>query len=269
MHVPPVASEPSARERALAKACAQAVRRMERAQRDFNVFAELVGRDEHGAAIVLAPVHHAWIRHVNYCWERKMRALILAPFGHGKTSALVVPLICWLVGRDVNTRIKMVTNDDPSAGKRVNASKRIIESPVYRSVFPHANRGDKWTDHELFLKRPSYSLVDPTVHARGVFTTGIGGRCDYLFFDDVVDQKNSTDPAQRKKVLDLSEWTWMSRMEPTARFLGIGTAWHSADAYHVWMHRKGWCTLVQRINADCTAIDQEVFGAVDGQYPIG
>lgn len=260
-------AEPSPRERALALACAKAARRVERARRDFAVFAELVCRDEHGDAITLAPVHLAWIRHLDYCWARNLRALILAPFGHGKTSTLAVPLVTWLVGRDVGVRIKLVTNDDPGASKRVNAAKRIIETPVYRSVFPHAKRGDRWTDHELFMKRPAYATVDPTVHARGIFTTGIGGREEILIFDDIVDQKNSTDQAQRKRVLDLAEGTWLSRLEPDGKVMGIGTAWHMADAYHVWMHRKGWCTLVQRINADCTAIDQEVFGALDGQYP--
>lgn len=185
------------------------------------------------------------------------------------TSTLAVPLVTWLVGRDVGVRIKLVTNDDPGASKRVSAAKRIIETPVYRSVFPHAKRGDRWTDHELFMKRPAYATVDPTVHARGIFTTGIGGREEILIFDDIVDQKNSTDQAQRKRVLELAEGTWLSRLEPDGKVMGIGTAWHAADAYHVWMHRKGWCTLVQRINADCTAIEQEVFGALDGQYPVG
>ena len=240
--------------------------RMARAREDPRAFVETVGRDDHGNALSLEAMHRQWFRHVNYCWERRLRCMILAHFGAGKTSSLVVPIIAHLVGQDTNVRIKVVTNDDASAAKRVNAAKRIIESPEYRRVFPNVVKGDRWTDHEIYVKRWGVS-VEPTVHARGVFTTGIGGRADYLFIDDVVDQKNSTDPAQRKRVLDLVEQTWFSRLEPDGRTLWICTSWHQNDASHVLMQRKGWCTLIQRVSQDCLQIEQEVLGAYDGLYP--
>lgn len=247
-------------------ALARAMHRALLAQNNKVAFVETVGRDDHGNALALEALHRQWFRHLDYCWERRLRAMILAPFGSGKTSSLVVPLICYLVGKDTNVRIKVVTNDDPSASKRVNAAKRIMESTEYRRVFPNVRRGDRWTDHELYVRRWGTS-VEPTVHARGVFTTGIGGRADYMFFDDVVDQKNSTDPAQRKRVLDLSEQTWFSRLEPDGRMLWIATAWHQRDSSHVLMQRAGWCALIQRVSQDCTCIDQEVLGVRDGNYP--
>ena len=185
------------------------------------------------------------------------------------SSSLAVPLCSWLMGRDITTRIKIITNDDPSAVKRVGACKRTIESPAYRQVFPEVRRGDRWTDHELYLRRSGYSTIDPSLHARGVNTTGIGARADYEIFDDVVDQKNAMDPAQRKKVLDLMEGTWLNRLEPTGRALAIGTAWHQGDAHHILMHRPGWCTLIHRVSLDCSCIEQEVLGATDGLYPLG
>ncbi len=264
----PVAPPHSQAEVAMARAVALMMRRMARAQQDFGVYVEMVCRDNVGDAIKLAPIHHAWIRHVDYCWARGLRALILAPFGHGKSSSLAVPLCSWLMGRDINTRIKVVTNDDPSAAKRVGACKRTIDSPAYRKVFPEVRRGDRWTEHELYLRRAGYSTIDPSLHARGIFTTGIGARCDRIIFDDVVDQKNSTDPSQRKKVLDFLEGTWLNRLEPSGRCLAIGTAWHQGDAYHVLMQRAGWCTLIHRVSLDCTCIEQEVIGVRDGQYPV-
>ena len=256
------------RQQEMVRTAAMMVKRMRMGQSRFDYYVEMVCRDHMGNAIKLAPIHQAWIRHVNYCWERGLRALILAPFGHGKTSSFAVPLCSWIMGRDISTRIKIVTNDDPSAAKRVGACKRTIESATYRQVFPEVRRGDRWTDHELYLKRAGYSTVDPSLHARGVFTTGIGGRADRMIFDDVVDQKNSHDPAQRKKVLDLLEGTWLNRLEPNGRVLSIGTAWHQGDANHVLMQRAGWCTLIHRVSADCTRIEQEVLGARDGQYPM-
>ena len=184
------------------------------------------------------------------------------------TSSLTVPLCSWLMGRDITTRIKIITNDDASASERLMACKRTIESNSFRQVFPTVRRGDRWNNHELFLKRSGYSTIDPTLHARGIWTTGVGSRADYMFFDDAVDQKNSTDVAQRKKVLNFIEGTWLNRLEPTGHVLGIGTAWHQGDANHILMQRAGWCTLIHRVSADCTQIDQEVLGARDGQYPM-
>ena len=88
-----------------------------------------------------------------------------------------------------------------------------------------------------------------------------------MLLDDVCDQKNSTDPAQRKRVLDLCEQTWFSRLEPDGQTLWLATSWHQQDASHVLMQRKGWCTLIQRVSQDCTEIEQEVLGAYDGLYP--
>ena len=243
--------------------------RAKRARENFDVYVPMVCRDNFGNAIHLAAIHRAWIRHINYCWPRGYRALILAPFGHGKSSSLAVPLCSWLMGRDITARIKIITNDDPSAVKRVGACKRTIESPAYRQVFPEVKRGDRWTDHELYLRRSGYSTIDPSLHARGVNTTGIGSRADYVILDDVVDQRNAMDPAQRKKVLDLLEGTWLNRLEPTGKVLAIGTAWHQGDAHHVLMQRAGWCTLIHRVSLDCTRIEQEVLGAKDGEYPLG
>jgi hypothetical protein len=236
------------------------------AQRDKRAFVETVGRDDHGDALRLEPLHQQWFRHVDYCWERRLRCMILAHYGSGKTSSLIVPLITWLVGRDPNVRIKVVTNDDAGAAKRVNAAKRIIESDEYRRVWPNVRQGDRWTDHEIYVRRLG-SSPEPTVHARGIFTTGIGGRADFLLLDDVCDQKNSTDQAQRKRVLDLCEQTWFSRLEPDGNMLWVCTSWHQQDASHVLMQQKGWCTLVQRVSQDCLQIEQEVLGAYDGQYP--
>jgi intein/homing endonuclease len=183
------------------------------------------------------------------------------------SSTLLVPMIAWLLGQDSNRRVKVVTNDDGNATRRTIGVGRIVESPVYQAIFPGVRRGDRWTDHEMFLERKGFSL-DPSVQARGVFTTGIGGRADFVLFDDVVDQKNSMDQAQRRKVLDLVEQTWLSRLEPDGKVLMIATPWHAEDATHNLMRRAGWCTLVQRVSHDCASIEQEVVGCPDvASYP--
>lgn len=249
------------------KAQAIVYERTMRARHDLCEFIELVVSDDHGAKLRLADMHRQWVAHVNYCWERGLKAMILAHFGSGKSSSLAVPAVAWLLGRDPNKRIKVVTNDDSNATRRVGGVAKIIESPIFREVFPRARKGAQWTSHELFLRREGFAL-DPSVQARGVLSTGIGGRADFILFDDVVDQKNSMDSGQRQKILDVVEQTWLSRLEPDARVLWVATPWHASDATHQFMQRPGWCSLVQRVSADCAHIEQEVLGASDLDYPV-
>ena len=93
-------------------------------------------------------------------------------------------------------------------------------------------------------------------------------RCRILLIDPFYISIENTPNLWRKKVLDLLEGTWLNRLEPDGRVLSIGTAWHQGDANHVLMQRAGWCTLIHRVSADCTRIEQEVLGARDGQYPM-
>ena len=239
--------------------------RLLKSRTDLGSFIELCACDDHGAHLELAPLHHAWIQHVNYCWRRGYRAMIMAHFGSGKSSCLAVPLLAHIIGKDPNVRIKIITNDDDSASKRVGAVRKILETCIYQQVYPHITQGSTWTGHELYVKRIGHA-VDPTIQARGVFTTGIGGRADVELFDDVVDQKNSMDASQRKRVLSLVEETWLSRLEPDGKVLMIGTCWHQDDAMHHLMQRRRWCTLRQRVSDDCTQILQEVLGGGD-DYP--
>jgi hypothetical protein len=54
----------------------------------------------------------------------------------------------------------------------------------------------------------------------------------------------------------------------TGYFTGTAHRVHNSDdATHNLMRRVGWCTLVQRVSADFTCIEQEVVGAVAPGYP--
>lgn len=263
---------------ALAPQVLQAAAALETANRacraNLTKFVLEVARNEEGEAITLAPMHLQWHRHLDYCWSNGLRCMILAHFGSGKSSSFAVPLISWLVGNDVQRRIKVVSNSDAQAKQRVASVKQLMESVAYRKVFPEVRPGAKWSDHELFVRRQGYSL-DPSVHARGVFTIGVGGRADVIVFDDVVDQKNSEDPTQRRKVRNMVDQTWLTRLDrkpgvPEPLVLWIATPWHVDDATHGLMATPGWCTLTQSCSVDCTEFRQEVSGALIGvPYPDG
>lgn len=235
--------------------------RLREARGDLATFTELCGKDENGGPIVLAQIHLAWIWHVNYCWSRGLHAGIMAPFGSGKSSALLVPLAAWLIGTNVQRRIKVVSNGDDFAQQRVASAKLLMESPEYRDVFPNVRRGDTWSDHELEVRRAG-AAIDPSLHARGVMTKGIGGRADFVLFDDIVDQDNASTLGSRQKVKLRARGPWMSRLDGAdARALMVATAWHQDDATHDFMNDPTWCFLIQRVSEDLERYTQEVVNA--------
>lgn len=254
-----------------ALALAKIQQRIEDAREDLATFISVCGRNEDGGQLELHDMHAAWIWHLNYCWSHGKRAGILAPFGSGKSSGFAVPLVTWMLGNNPQLRVKFVSNVDDAAKARTKSAKQIIESEFYRAVFPEIRRGDPWTDSKLTLNRRG-SALDPSIHARGVFTTGVGQRSDLMIFDDVCDQKNTDDPDQRRRVKQLVRQTWLSRLDSSSArhmALWIATPWHVDDATHDLMHDPLWCFLVQRISADFEHLDQEVFNAGPDYFPGG
>lgn len=247
------------------KAVGRLLQRLRASRTDFPTFLETAVRDKNGRVLDLAPFHRQWIAHVEYCWARGLKAILIAPFAHGKTSSFAVPLMTWVLGQNPNNRVKLITAADEAATQRVGLAKQIIEGAAFQYIFPSARRGEKWTDHELYLRRKGLA-VDPSLQARGIFTKGLGGRADYILFDDVVDQLNSADVEQRKKTLSFVEETWLSRLEPDGKALYVGTPWHLDDATHHLMQRPGWCSLIQRVlPGEGFVHDMELVGA-QGDY---
>ena len=228
------------------------------AREHFHKFAPFVVRNEDGAPLRYHQVHLWWIAHINYAWSRGMHAGIFAPFGHGKTSGLSVPLVTYLTGLNPQERMKIVCSGDDAAKLRMQAAKNIIESDLYKLVFPNVVRGDKWTDHQMFVERVGHA-VDPTIEARGVKTLGTGMRATAIVFDDVVDSENSTTEEKRNHTTWLVEMKWLSRLEPGARVLWIATPWDGDDASYKMRARPDFCWLEQRAKEDLSGYEQDAY----------
>lgn len=250
------------REDRLRHARAKYEKRVREARTDLATYIELCAKDANGEPVELSQIHRSWIWHVDYCWSRGKHALILAPFGSGKSSGFAVPLATWLVGKNPQERLKFVSNADDFAKQRVQGAKMIMESAEYRDVFPEIRRGTQWSDSKLFVRRLGNAL-DPSIHARGVMTKGVGGRADHIIFDDVCDQLNTESQALRGRVKGFARSTWMSRLEqPAGLALMIATAWHPDDATQDFLQDPLWCSLVQAIKMpDMLEYEQTVFGA--------
>lgn len=243
-------------------AVASCLRGVKRARKFFHEFAPLVVKDDKGDPIEYVDMHLAWCYHLAYCWSHNLHCGILSHFGSGKSSGFAVPLMSWLLGCNQNLCLKYISHSDELARRAVAGAKDIITDPLYKVIFPGVKIGDKWAEHEAFIQRKGKSL-DPSLHAKGVLSKGIGGRADALFFDDVVDEQNSESEDFRRKIKNRVHRTWMSRRRHPrlSRVLWIATIWHEDDATSEILSMPGWCSLVQVVNADCSGLDQQVYGA--------
>lgn len=233
---------------------------VQQARQNFTEFVKLCVVDEKGNPFMLEPLHKSWHDHVAFCWRRGLRAGIMAHWASGKSAGLVVPLPAWLIGRNPNLRIKIVCSSTELARERAEAVKALVQSPMYRRVFPHIKPGSSWKAAEFTVLREGQS-TDQTLQAKGIFGKGVGKRADVLIFDDVVDQLNAAEPAQRKKVREFVTNTWMGRLWTEGKVLYIGTPWNTDDATFHLMRRPDWCFLVQRVDESVSFLEQEVHGA--------
>lgn len=243
---------------------------------DFVAFASAILKDESRRPLRLAAPHLSWILHIGYCWERELGALINAPMGHGKTTLFSVGFPLYLLGQDTNRRIKLISATDPLAADRVAGVRDYIDGDAdFRTACSHvrpsmldrvqARRG--WARHKLHLHRTGRS-IEASLEARGILSTGVGGRCEYVGFDDPVDERNAASEVMRKRVIDAFDKLWMTRLEPWGRWWMISTPWHQDDLNHHLRRKPTVCTLIERVSDDYAHLDFEIVNAVDDRHPL-
>ena len=239
---------------------------------DFAVFCQRVLKDIRygGQPIQLALIQLSWIAHINYCWDRNLDALILAPMGHGKSTIVAVGLPLYLLGTNPNCRVKIISATDNLAKDRVGMIRQyIVSDNDYREVFPNAQpaHSEMWTQGKIYLKRDGRS-PDASLESKGVLATGAGGRCDVLILDDPSDRKNSYSDTTRRSVIDSYNLTWRTRLEPWGRTVMIATPYHREDLIHAMKDRNSTCTLTQSVSADYAGVDFNITNAPDDNHPL-
>ena len=253
--------------------------RLERGLRlmDYVAFAHKVLKDQAGNNVKMASIHLAQVAHVNYAWEHGMGALINAPMAHAKTTYFAVGMPLYLLGLNPSSRIQVICATDPLARDRVTAIRGYIEEDDdYRRVFPavRPSKLDKlqarkaaWSRNRIMVARPGHA-TDASIIAAGIMGSGVGTRADYQIYDDPIDQKNSRSEIGRKDIADKFKTTWMTRLEPTARWLMISTPYHQDDLNHELRKNPRVCTLIIAVSLDFKFMDYKVINAPDDQHPL-
>jgi hypothetical protein len=225
---------------------------------DINLFTEYVMKDEKtGAKVKQAIIHYAIQEHIDYCFSNNLLCGVLAPWGHGKTAQGIARIL-HTIGIDPNKRVKILCNNDSTAKARLKVIGQYVERDKdFHEIFPTCVPGDKqnWNAHELTVLRNTIAK-DPTVQCYGVLSSGIGGRTDLLFADDVMDMRNCLlQPKLKTQIIDTFYNTWLSRADgEDFQVLYIATIWTDDDLSSELLKNDAFSFLYMGINDDMTAI---------------
>lgn len=173
--------------------------------------------------------------------------VILEPRGHAKTTWANTILLSWLVARNPNMRIGLISN----TAKQSNAFSRAIRWTLQMNGYVHDVFGDltgpsKWTDVEWIRKDSDlHGTKDVSCYSAGAGGAIISKRFDLILCDDILDEENTANPEQQEKI---ETWFWKTlkpALAPGGSLIVIGTRWAEGDLYQKLIEEKRWPSLIK------------------------
>jgi len=197
-----------------------------------------------------------------------LNLIITMPPRHGKTELATKRMVPWFVGRDPTRSTAVGTYADDLAGDIGRDVRAIMESDLYKEMFPGAalRKGSKSADRMQTEAGGMLFFV-----GRG---TGITGRgADLIIIDDPI--KNSEE-AQSKSVRDKC-WAWWQNdiqsrvLDEGGRFIVIMTRWHEDDLVGRLTDPKNPCFVEEEaakwriLDLPALARDDDALGRKEGE----
>ena len=168
------------------------------------------------------------------------RALNLSPRNSGKTTIWAKKAPLWMLGKNPNLKILLLSRTMNRASSNMRFIKVNIESNKrVRLVFPKLKPSVPWSDDEIVVEN-TRNDAEASVLARGLEGSITGFRADRLIVDDLIDKTNVMTETQRSKVHEFWDEQVMPILNPDAKIYAIGTRYHSRDFYTRLMEESGF-----------------------------
>jgi len=180
---------------------------------------------------------------------RSRRHVLLAPRGHGKSELLSKILPLWLIIRDRNERILMVSVSAGNARKHAMLIRHELENNQRMNrdfgIFYEPKRCKVWQQTCFQVVRDK-NLKDPTLEAIGMTSSVTGGRFTRIIFDDVIDLDSVNTPELIEKTKAEITGTILPLLEPGGTAWMIGTRKNFSDIYGWALKNPQWTHTVNR-----------------------
>lgn len=154
-------------------------------------------------------------------------------------------LPAFILGRDPNARIAVVSYSAPKARKFCREIQRVIDTPEYKELFPNTtlNSSNVTTISGSWLRNAEECEI---VGYRGGFKcVGVGGPLtgdpvDVLIMDDIYkDAKTAWSPVVRESVRDWYDTVAETRLHNNSQQLIVFTRWHEDDLGGTLLKQQG------------------------------
>lgn len=145
-------------------------------------------------------LHHAIVSWLGRSWDAGLRRLLLMVFrGAGKST--IVGLFCaWLLSRNPDLRILVLSADQALATKMTRTVRRVVTAhPGTNHLVPD---NTEWAADRFTVRRRGVHR-DPSLLARGVGGNVTGSRADVVICDDVEVPRTSDTPGKRESLREI------------------------------------------------------------------
>ena len=165
------------------------------------------------------------------------RILINIPPNHAKSITITVDYVTWMVARNPNFRVLIVSQTQRLAADFLYAIKQRLTHPVYEELQSAYAAGvgfnsktASWQATRVTFgdELRESSEKDPNIEAVGIGGQIYGKRADMIIVDDAVTLSNANDFERQIKWLTQDV---RSRLNPTGKLIIIGTRVASVDLY--------------------------------------
>ena len=162
-------------------------------------------------------------------WEHGEKRLVLQAFRASGKSTIAGLFSAWLLCRDPDLRILVLSAESKLAEKMCRTIRKTIERhPLTKAINP--NNPDQWAADSFTVKRGRVSR-DPSVLARGLYANITGTRADVIICDDV-EVPNTCDTAEKREKLRerLAENDFILTPGGTVLYIGTPHTYYSLYA---------------------------------------
>lgn len=196
-----------------------------------------------------AAFHHSYYRQLTeFAMGRIQKLMITMPPQHGKSEGATRRLPAFLLGRNPECRIAIVSYNTTKARKFNRELQRILQEESYQQLFPQtflaggAPQGMR-SNHRAYARNADECEI---VGHRGSFKTlGVGGALtgepvDVLIMDDLYkDALSAWSPTIRQNIADWYDTVATTRLHNDSQQLLVFTRWHEDDLAGRLLEQEG------------------------------
>ncbi len=164
-------------------------------------------------------------------WERM---LFMWPRGYFTSSLLVIALPVWDIVNNPLVRIGLGAYKE-GIGTAISLKiQSILSSPLFRATFPEITPGRKWTEAAFSVTRPQ-EFTEETLEVICPGSSAESKHYDRIYTTDVINESNYRSMSEMEKIISWAGNLTNLLVNPHAKILHEGTAWHIKDLYSMIM----------------------------------